>query len=187
MTKSISTNQYGQLAAVFGIAAFGIYVAMIGITLNHIEMLAGLRPFDMRPGGYSTEQAQTLLDALGVEGRQYYLTRQIPLDLLYPALMALTLISALKWLEWQGINGLLSKVGIWFSAGAGIADYVENAGICIMLLSWPELPNNVVQATSGASIAKAGLTTLAVLVLIICLAIWASKKIRIKLTPTSPV
>ena len=75
MTKLISSNRNGQLAVVFGLAAAGIYLVMIKFTLEHIQSLSGLRPFDMRPGGYSTEQAYALLDALGIDGRQYYLTR----------------------------------------------------------------------------------------------------------------
>ena len=71
MTELKSINRYGQQAVVFGIAAAGIYLVMINITLEHIQLLSGLRPFDMRPGGYSTEQAYALLDALGIDGRQY--------------------------------------------------------------------------------------------------------------------
>lgn len=180
-----SNKRYGRHAIAFGVAAIGIYLLMVGITLNHIELLTGLRPFDMRPGGFSPQQAHALLEALGTEGRQYYLTRQIPLDLIYPALMALTLISFLKWLESQGINRVLSNVGIWLSVGAAMADYFENAGICTMILSWPDLADNIVHAASAASIAKAGSTTLAVLIVIICLGLRAAKWMRIGPKQTS--
>ena len=179
-----STRQYGQYAAAFGLASLGIYLVMINITLDHIQSLSGLRPFDMRPGGYSSEQAYALLDALGVDGRQYYLTRQIPFDLIYPSLMALTLVSILKWLESQGVNHVLTQVGIWLSAGAATADYLENAGICAMILSWPDLPTSLVQAASIASIAKAILTTLAVLTVTIGLIFLVYRKMRSWLNPT---
>lgn len=181
-----SNKRYGSHAIAFGIAAIGIYLLMVGITLNHIELLTELRPFDMRPGGYSPQQAHALLEALGTEGRQYYLRRQIPLDLIYPALMALTLISFLKWLESQGVNRVLSNVGIWLSVGAAMADYLENVGICTMILSWPDLADTIVHAASAASIAKAGLTTFAVLIVIICLGLRATKWMRIRPKQTSP-
>ena len=138
MKMMIPTKQYGRQAALFGLAASGIYLLMIFITLAHIETLSGLRPFDMRLSGYSAEQANSLLSALGSSGRRYYLTRQIPLDLAYPALMALTLVSLLKWLGLRGAGHKLIQTGIWFSIGAAVFDYLENVGICLMILSWPE-------------------------------------------------
>ena len=186
MTKTQSTRQYGLLAAVFGLAATGVYLVMIGVTLDHIQSLSGLRPFDMRPGGYSSEQAIALLDALGIEGRQYYLTRQIPLDLAYPALMALTLVSILKLLELQDANRVLTRAGVWLSVGAATADYLENAGICAMILSWPEPSTTLIQAASVASIAKAILTTLAVMTVTIGLIFWVYRKMRSWLNPIAP-
>lgn len=183
MTQIKSTRQYGRLAIVFGLAATCIYLVMINITLEYIETLTGLLPFDMRPGGYSPEQAYALLNALGVDGSHYYLTRQIPVDLMYPALMALTLVSILKWLEAQNVARTLTKVGVWLSIGAAAADYLENAGILMMILNWPEQSIYLVHAASTASIAKAGLTTLAVLSVIIGLIVWAYGKTLVWLKP----
>ena len=151
---------------------------MIFITLAHIETLSGLRPFDMRLGGYSAEQANSLLSALGSSGRRYYLTRQIPLDLVYPALMALTLVSLLKWLGLRGAHRKLVQIGVWFSIGAAVVDYLENVGICLMILSWPETSANTVLAASVASIAKSGLTMAAVLTVLLGAVFWAFKRIR---------
>ena len=176
MKITIATKQYGRQAALFGLAASAIYLLMIFVTLAHIEALSGLRPFDMRPGGYSNEQANSLLSALGSGGRWYYLTRQIPLDLLYPALMALTLVSLLHWLGSRGVDRRLIQVGIWFSIGAASADYLENTGICLMILSWPETSTNTVLAASVASIVKSGLTTGAVLIVLLGAIFWTFKR-----------
>lgn len=178
MKKTIPTKQYGRQAALFGLAASGIYLLMIFITLAHIEALSGLRPFDMRPGGYSAEQANSLLSALGSGGRRYYLTRQIPLDLAYPALMALTLVSLLKWLGSRDVNHKLIQTGVWFSIGAAIADYLENVGICLMILSWPDTSGNIVLAASVASIVKSGLTMAAVVTVLLAVVFWTFKKMR---------
>jgi hypothetical protein len=178
MKMIIPTKQYGRQAALFGLAAAGIYLLMIFVTLAHIETLSGLRPFDMRPGGYSAEQANSLINALESIGRRYYLTRQIPLDLVYPSLMALTLVSLLKWLGSRDVSQKLVRIGIWFSITAAIADYLENAGICLMILSWPEISANTVLAASVASIVKSGLTTAAVLIVLLGFGFWASKRAR---------
>ena len=178
MKMTIPTKQYGRQAALFGFAATGIYLLMIYVTLAHIEALSGLRPFDMRLSGYSAEQANSLLNALGSSGRRYYLTRQIPLDLVYPSLMALTLVSLLKWLGSLGVDHKLVQIGIWFSIGAAVADYLENVGICLMILSWPETSANTVLAASVASIVKSGLTTAAVLTVLLGAVFWASKRAR---------
>lgn len=178
MKMMIPTKQHGRQAALFGFAATGIYLLMIYVTLAHIETLSGLRPFDMRPGGYSAELANSLISDLGSSGRRYYLTRQIPLDLVYPSLMALTLVSLLKWLGLRGADRKLVQIGIWVSIAAAIADYLENAGICLMILSWPEISANTVLAASVASIVKSGLTTAAVLIVLLAVAFWAFKRIR---------
>ena len=178
MKMMIPTKQYGRQAALFGLAAAGFYLLMIFVTLAQIETLSGLRPFDMRPDGYSAEQANSLLSALGSSGRRYYLMRQIPLDLAYPALMALTLVSLLKWLRLQEVNHRLVQIGIWFSIWAALADYLENVGICLMVLSWPEISANTVLAASVASTVKSGLTTAAVLIVLLGVGFWAFKRIR---------
>ena len=183
MEITIPTKQYGRQAALFGLAAAGFYLLMVFVTLAHIETLSGLRPFDMRPGGYSVEQANSLLSALGSSGRRYYLMRQIPLDLAYPALMALTLVSLFKWLRSQDVNHKLVQIGIWFSIWAALTDYLENIGICLMILTWPEIPANIVLAASVASIVKSGLTTAAVLIVLLGVGYWAYKKIRLRSDP----
>jgi hypothetical protein len=178
MKKMIPTKQYGRQAVLFGLAAAAIYLLMIYVTLAHIETLSGIRPFDMRPGGYSAELANSLIKALEPSGRRYYLTRQIPLDLIYPSLMALTLVSTLKWLGSRGVSQKIVRIGTWFSIAAAIADYLENAGICLMILSWPEISSNTVLAASVASIVKSGLTTTAVLIVLLGVGCWALKRIR---------
>jgi hypothetical protein len=175
---TIPTKKYARQAALFGLAAAGFYLVMIFVTLTHIETLSGLRPFDMRPGGYSAELANSLINDLGPSGRRYYLTRQIPLDTVYPALMALTFVSLLKWLGSRGVSPKLVRVGIGVSIAAAIADYLENAGICLMILSWPEIPANIVLAASIASIVKSGLTTAAFLIVLFGVGVWAYKSIR---------
>jgi hypothetical protein len=147
---------------------------MITVTLAQIQAVSGQVPFDMRPVGYSPQDATALLEGLGVEGRQYYLQRQIPLDTLYPALLALTLIFAMRWFGERIANEQLVSVGIILSVGAALCDYAENLGIAAMIWSWPKLPDALVYASSAATISKSVLTTIAVMYLVFmgCLWVW---------------
>lgn len=92
--------------------------------------------------------------------------------------MALTLVSLLKWLGSRDVSQKLVRIGTWFSIAAAIADYLENAGICFMILSWPEISANTVLAASVASIVKSGLTTTAVLIVLLGVGSWAFKRKR---------
>jgi len=76
----------GKATILFGLGATIIYLVMVLGTLRYLSDLAGALPFDLRPSGYSQADTVGLLEALGGTGRHYYLTRQIPLDTLYPAL-----------------------------------------------------------------------------------------------------
>ena len=146
----------------FGLVGVMIYLLMINVTLAHIEAVSGQIPFDMRPFGYGQLEAGKLLDGLGENGRGYYLTRQIPLDTAYPALLALTLISAICWLGLRLPNSQLVRIGIVLSIGAALFDYTENLGVAAMISSWPNPPNGLVYATSAATVLKSCLTVAAV-------------------------
>ena len=173
MIGRIWTRHAGRAAVCTGIIGAAIYVLMITVTLAHIEAVSGHVPFDMRPVGYSPQDATALLEGLGVEGRQYYLQRQIPLDTLYPALLAATLIFAMRWFGNRIANEQLVRVGIILSGGAALCDYVENLGIVVMIRSWPALSDALVYASGAATISKSVLTTLAFLCLVLLGVLWA--------------
>ncbi|NOR29890.1 MAG: hypothetical protein GQ539_02195 [Sulfitobacter sp.] len=163
MTNRNLSKHIGKVAVGSGLIGASIYLLMINVTLAHIEAVSGHVPFDMRPFGYGSIEAATLLEALGVEGRAYYLSHQIALDTLYPFMLTLTLIATICWFGQRMPNRKLVRFGIAFSVGSALFDYVENLGIAAMILSWPEISVPQVYATSSATILKSALTTLAVL------------------------
>lgn len=165
----MNVGHSGKTALLFGLCATIIYLVMVLGTLKHLTDLAGVLPFDLRPAGYSQVDAVALLDALGESGRQYYLMRQIPLDMLYPALLALTLISTLRWCAFRCEPTLFTRIGGPLAVLAATFDYLENLGIGLMLVAGPA-PNLVlVQMASAASILKAVLTSAAILAVIAAL------------------
>jgi hypothetical protein len=68
--------------------------------LSHLA--GGAEPFDIRPFGYSDEEARAFLSAIGEPGRHYYGDRELPLDMIYPPLYALSRGLALWWLTMPG-------------------------------------------------------------------------------------
>lgn len=179
--KGFALLARGRVVLATFVAAQIVYVIMLSVTLPRLEAMAGgLIPFDMLPGGYDFAAAQNLLDALGEEGRAFYLTRQIPLDLIYPALFALAYGLAWRWLAPRAWPTLLRFS--WFPIAAGLTDYAENVFIIRMLTLYPELPRGLVTAANAATLAKSVLTTITLTALMIMLAIMLLRFARNRLT-----
>lgn len=171
MTPYISQTRHGRRAWQFGLAALAVYLIMTQITLPHLHEISGLVPFDLRPMGYGPMQARNLLQSLGDVGREYYLMRQLPLDLLYPPLLALCLGTAIRWGFGAAMPPRLLRAASLLPWAAALADYLENLGIASMILAWPTVPDLLVHATAAASVSKAVLTTVAVLLMVIALVV----------------
>lgn len=167
------SQHYGKIAVGAALLAASVYFAMVSVTLAHLEFVSGQVPFDMRPFGYGPSDAATLLDALGADGREYYLSRQIPLDTLYPALLALTLSSTVCWFGRHLPNRSIVYLGVAFAVGSALFDYLENLGIVAMIHGWPDVSASLVYAVSKATIAKSVMTTLAVMLVLATGVIWA--------------
>jgi hypothetical protein len=172
MHRTLSKH-HGKIAIGAALLATSVYVAMVSVTLAHLEFISGQVPFDMRPFGYGPSDAATLLDALGADGRRYYLSRQIPLDTLYPALLALTLSSTICWFGRRMPDRRIVHLGVAFAVGSALFDYIENLGIVAMIHGWPDVSASFVYAASIATIAKSVMTTLAVMLVLATGFIWA--------------
>jgi len=64
------------------LAANGLlWAVMFFGPLAHLERLAsGLTPFDIRPRGYSYAEARAFLEAIGQQGRRYYVSPELVID-----------------------------------------------------------------------------------------------------------
>lgn len=167
MTNRILSRHIGMIAVGSGLIAASIYLLMMSVTLAHIEAISGQVSFDMRPSGYGPTEAVVLIEALGVEGREYYLSHQIALDTVYPAMLALTMIATICWLGQRVPNRKLVRVGIALSVFCALFDYVENLAIIAMIWRWPEVSVPLVYAASLATILKSVSTTLAALLVLL--------------------
>src|SRR5262245_17246821 len=150
------------------IVSFALWGLMVFWTLAYLRRIAGgLAPFDLRPFGYTPEEARALLYALSDIGRAYYADVQLQFDTVFPALYALSRGLLLLWVTAPGRTAtrplplvarlallLLPLATAWF-------DYLENEGIAAMLAAGPQASNELIERTSFWTRAKSlvGLAT----------------------------
>ena len=179
MNNSLFYPQRGSRILLFWCAAMLVYILMVFGSLADIERITGVRAFDMRPTGYSYADALALISALGDEGRRVYLTMQIPLDTVYPALLAISSASSLYWLSKS-----FGSTARWYRAVApvaylsAIADYAENGFIVWMLNADLGVSEALVKAASLASVGKSIFSTIVFITLLIALVEFAVRKIH---------
>lgn len=184
MTKAILFLQNassGRTVLILFILTNVVYGTILGYS---IPLVLSFSPesilFDMSPAGYSYAEAIELLESLGPNGRDAYLSIQIPIDLLYPAMFAVSYALMITWIFKQGLAKhsrvyLLAFVPVF----AGLFDYLENACIVLMLNAFPDVSDNLVTVASSFTIVKSILTTVffsVLLISLIYLAIWRLKK-----------
>jgi hypothetical protein len=151
--------------ALFAVTAV-IYLVMILWSLPKISAAAGgVMPFDMRPLGYSFEEAQTFLGALTPEGSAFYLNVQHRLDTAYPALLTATLFFAIRALA-PGAGALQTLLALVALPGA-VFDYLENISVTAMLNAGRSgLTPELVARASLWTLLKSVFTTIAMLLLL---------------------
>ncbi len=111
--------------------AMGFYTVMTTISLPKISSeMNGLKAFDMRPTGYSVPEANEILENLSQQGQRYYTRVQLPLDFIYPALVAVYGLLAFSYL-----SARMKVPGIVFMLPVLVClfDYLENIYIYLML------------------------------------------------------
>lgn len=164
----LQKNASGKVVLVLFVLTMIIYLTMVFYSIPAVVSFAPeLVLFDMSPTGYSYQNAMELLGTLGSEGRSIYLTRQLPLDFIYPGLFAITYSLLLVWLFLKSISQqskifYLSMVPVL----AGICDYIENLFIISMINSFPDLSSNIVTIASLFTILKSSFTSIFFLLLI---------------------
>ncbi len=157
-----------------------IYFLMLLYTIPTVMSYAnGMKILDLMPMGYSADYAKRLFDELGVVGRNYYLFRQIPLDMIYPFLFAVTYSLLLTYLFKKSFDSesklqFLSIIPLF----GGFFDYLENIGIIIMLFSYPKFSAILASVTNLFSILKSISTTLFFVLLVIGIVAFIIKKFR---------
>ena len=161
------------------VATLAVYGTMLVWSLPVVAQAAGgLTPFDMRPGGYTFDDAKAFLTALTPDGAAFYRDVQQRLDLFYPGLLAATLFFAIGWLtpaRWGVWRWLLALTAI---PGAAF-DYLENHAVAGMLaLGAGGITPEIVATASRWTVLKSEATTVAMAILLILLLVWAGQKLH---------
>ena len=168
----------GKVVLALIIPAITVYFIMLLYTIPQVSAYApGINLFDLSLTGYSFEYAIKLLDTLGSDGRELYLYRQLPLDFIYPGLLAGSCSLLLSWLflKTQKTNSKLFYF-CYIPVAAGLVDYLENIIIVSILTSYPNVSEVSISLASAMTIAKSVLTTAFFVLLIIGVILNLKKK-----------
>ncbi len=159
-----------------------VYLTMLLVTIPKVLTHASeMKLLDMMPTGYDIDYVKMLFENLGQAGREAYLYRQIPLDLIYPLLFSISfsllLVHILKMITKEG-----SKVFYLclLPVAVGFFDYLENFGIIRMLVTYPDISIFAAKTTNVFSILKSMFTTLYFIALLVSILILLLKRIKIK-------
>lgn len=184
LTKLIEKNISGKKIFGLFILTNFVYTFMLIVTIpKTMEFSNGMRLLDMIPTGYDLNYVSELFSALGENGRKTYLSNQIPVDMVYPLLFALTYCLLLAYFlkKLDKLNAPYTYLCL-LPIIAGIADYLENFGIITMLKSYPDLTEIAVKTTNSFSLIKSISTSIFFIVLIIVLIILGFKAMNRKKT-----
>ena len=157
-----------------------IYSYMLMVTIpKTMKFSNGMKLLDMMPTGYDWKYVNQLFNTLGENGRNIYLTSQIPVDMFYPFLFAISycfifayFLNKLKKLNTSFVYLCLLPII------AGIADYFENFGIIRMLNNYPDLTETMVNTTNTFSVLKSTSTTIFFIALTVILILIGIKLIK---------
>jgi len=175
--KILEKNTSGKKVLSLFILTNVVYLFMLIVTIpKTMGFSNGMKLLDMIPTGYNQDYVNKLFKTLGENGREIYLTNQIPVDMIYPLLFGLTYSLLLAYFL-KKLNKLKSsfKYLCLLPIIAGIADYMENIGIITMLNNYPDLTETIVNTTNIFSVIKSTSTSIFFIALIIILMIFGIK------------
>lgn len=178
--KFLESNLSGKKVLGLFILTNAVYVFMLTVTIpKTMGFSNGMKLLDMMPTGYNLNYVGELFSSLGEIGRSTYLTNQIPVDMIYPLLFGLTYCLVLAYFlkKLDKLHSPFTSL-CFIPIMAGMADYLENFGIIIMLKSYPELKENVVYTTNIFSVIKSISTSVFFIALIIVLMLLGIRGIR---------
>jgi hypothetical protein len=162
MRALIKRNINGKKVLLLFILTNVVYVFMLTISIPHVmNFSGGKKLLDMMPTGYNAEYVNSLFYALGKEGRQTYLYKQLPVDMIYPLLFAISSCLVLAYFlnKLKKLDGSLFYL-CFVPLFSGVFDYGENIGIISMLNSYPGHSGLSIAVTNIFTVLKSSFTTI---------------------------
>jgi hypothetical protein len=158
-------------------ATVAIYAIMLMWSIPYlVTQSGGLAIFDMRPKGYTFEEAKAFLSGLSSEGAEFYINVQHRLDIAFP--MMLAVVTALS--IWRLSPSVWGRMRLLLAATAlpgMVFDYLENNSVAAMLAVGPVgVTREMVARASHFSQLKAAFVSISVFLMLILLAFWVLRR-----------
>ena len=179
LIRFMQKNSTGKVVLSLFFLTMAVYLTMLSYSIPAVTAYAPEQPiFDLSPAGYSFDYAYELLDKLGAEGREIYLSTQLPLDFIYPGLFSITYSLLLVWVFGKIFN-IRSKIFFFALVPflAGIFDYAENVFIIKMISSFPDLQVATVNIASIFTLLKSSFTMFLFVLLVVAFALLLKQKL----------
>jgi len=180
--KILTKNIKGKRVLILFLITNLIYAFMLIITIPKVMIFSnGIKLLDMMPTGYDSAYVENLFNLLGEKGRNTYLYRQIPIDMIYPLFFGISYCLLLAYFldKLKKLNSFYIYLCL-LPIIAGIFDYLENIGIITMLINYPVYSQKLIVSTNIFTIIKSITTTIYFVTLIIILIILGIKTINRK-------
>ena len=159
----------GKIVLGWFVVTMAVYVVMLQITIPRVQRFAPESTlFDLSPTGYSRQEAVSLLESLGPEGRSAYLFPQLALDFVYPGLFAICFSLMFVWLYSRRVrpdSGFLYLALLPMLAS--LFDYGENLLIIRMITEFPNVSGKLVAAANVFTMLKSAFSTASFLLLMV--------------------
>lgn len=179
MKELIRRNINGKKVLFLFILTNIVYCIMLMITIPGVMAFSkGLKLLDMMPAGYDHAYVNILFKTLSEKGRDAYLFRQFPVDMIYPFLFAISSCLVLAYFlhKIRKLDGPLFYI-CFIPLFSGLFDYSENIGIITMLNTYPENLKIYSQVTNIFSILKSSCTIAYFVLLIALLIVFGKNKL----------
>lgn len=179
VSRLIQKIATGKRISILFVLTMSVYITMLAYSIPIVAAYSPELPiFDLSPTGYSFSYAYDLLETLGVEGRILYVSVQLPLDLIYPGLFAITYSLLLVWIFGKTFN-VESKIYYFAFVPlcAGLFDYIENIFIMKMIDEFPNLQETTVNIASTFTILKSSFTVFFFILLIVGIVLMIKAKL----------
>jgi hypothetical protein len=179
MKEIILKNLGGKKVLFFFTLSSSIYFFMVFVSIPYVmKFSGGKKLLDMLPTGYDPVYVASLFEVLGKDGRGAYLYNQLPVDMVYPFLFAVSSCLVIGYFlnkinKFKGFFVYLCFIPIF----TAIFDYGENVGIILMLKTYPNSIDLLVKVSSAFSVLKSFSTVSYFLALTAVLSVFGFYKI----------
>jgi len=163
LTKTDARKAGGQFPPGWLVIALLVVTAILWaflafVAAPHLKSITGgAPPLDLRWQGYDADDVRKLMEALGPQGRAYYLVPALALDMFFPLFYAASHGLALWWLTVpnRSFSGAMPIAWRRLIVVPPIAEFVfdwtENICSATMVWSWPDVSPALVRLSSLAT------------------------------------